>query len=174
MPANRQTGRSVEDRLREVEDRLEIYNLIAAHPPSVDGRAMGYTASVWTEDGEFDRGAGLTSYRGRDQIAGGGARPAMEEAQAGGLCHFAGLPHVAIDGDTAVVISYLQILVMQTQGEPVAVPNHGTSKGYRVHRVVANRWELVRGDDGWKIRRRMLRLIDGTEPPREILRGAFA
>jgi SnoaL-like domain len=165
---------SVEARLRNIEDRLEIYNLIAAHPPSIDGGAAAYTASVWTDDGEFDRGAGLTSHRGRGEIAVGADRPGMREAQKAGLCHFAGLPHITIDGDRATVISYLMLLVVQTQGEPVEVPNHGTSKGHRVHRVVANRWELVRQDAGWKIARRVLRLIDGTEPPREILRGAFA
>jgi hypothetical protein len=33
-----------------LEDRLEIYNLIASHPPSADTGAGDYTASVWTED----------------------------------------------------------------------------------------------------------------------------
>jgi hypothetical protein len=35
--------------------------------------------------------------------------------------------------------------------------------------VVANRWDLVRTPAGWKIKRRTLRLIDGSEPAREIL-----
>jgi hypothetical protein len=173
MTAKRKADRSLEERLQEVEDHIEIYRLIASHPPSVDGRVPAYTASVWTEDGEFDRGEGLDSYRGLAQIAPVAARPAMVKAQEGGLCHFAGLPHIDIDGDTAVVISYLQILVLQTQGEPVDVPLHGNSRGHRVHRVVANRWELVRTDDGWKIKRRVLRLIDGSDAPRQILRGAF-
>lgn len=169
MPENRTT----EARLRDIEDRLEIYQLIAAHPPSIDGGDAAYTASVWTEDGEFDRGAGVTSHRGRADIAVGADRPGMREAQKAGLCHFAGLPHITLDGDRATVISYLMLLVVQTQGEPVEVANHGTSKGHRVHRVVANRWELVRQDGGWKIKRRVLRLIDGTDPSRELLRGAF-
>ena len=29
-------NRSLEDRIRTIEDRLEIYNLIASHPPSAD------------------------------------------------------------------------------------------------------------------------------------------
>ena len=99
--------------------------------------------------------------------------PAHQAAIAGGLAHFTGLPYVAIDGDTAIVISYLQILVPQTQGDPVEVPNHGASKGFRVHRVVANRWELVRTPDGWKFKHRALRLLDGSEPARKILPGAL-
>ena len=29
-------NKSLEDRIRAIEDRLEIYNLIASHPPSAD------------------------------------------------------------------------------------------------------------------------------------------
>jgi hypothetical protein len=38
---------------------------------------------------------------------------------------------------------------------------------------VTNRWELVRTSTGWKIKRRTIRLVDGSEPSREILRGAL-
>jgi hypothetical protein len=55
----------------------------------------------------------------------------------------------------------------------VEVPNHGDSRGYHIHRVVTNRWELVRSKPGWKIKRRTLRLVDGTPPSRELLRGAL-
>jgi hypothetical protein len=99
--------------------------------------------------------------------------PAHQAAIAGGLAHFTGLPHVRIDGDTAVVISYLQILTPNKTGEPVEVPNHGASRGYHIHRVVTNRWDLIRTASGWKIARRTLRLVDGSEPSRDILRGAL-
>ena len=69
--------------------------------------------------------------------------------------------------------SYLQILTPHPTAEPHEVPNHGVSKGFRIHRVAANRWELVRTAAGWKIKRRTVRTIDGSEPPREILRGAL-
>ena len=93
--------------------------------------------------------------------------PQHQAAIQGGIAHFTGLPHVAIDGDSAVVTSYLQILVPQTQGDPVEVPNHGSGKGFRVHRMTANRWELVRTPQGWKFKRRALaparRQRGGTE-----------
>ena len=72
-----------------------------------------------------------------------------------------------------MVTSYLQILTPHPTAEPHEVPNHGVSKGFRIHRVAANRWELERTAGGWKIRRRTVRTIDGSEPPREILRGAL-
>ena len=99
--------------------------------------------------------------------------PAHQAAIAGGLAHFAGLPRIDLDGDRAVVTSYLQILTPHPTAEPHEVPNHGVSNGFRIHRVAANRWELERTAGGWKIRRRTVRTIDGTEPPREILRGAL-
>jgi hypothetical protein len=42
-----------------------------------------------------------------------------------------------------------------------------------VHRVSANRWEFVRTDEGWKIKCRTLRPLDGTKPARDILAGAL-
>lgn len=165
--------RSLEDRIRAIEDRLEIYNLIASHPPSADTGGQEHIAASWVEDGVFDRGEDLSSPRGRDTIASHVRTPEHQAAIARGLAHFTGLPHVVIDGDTAVVISYLQILVPQTQGDPVEVPNHGSSRGFRVHRMTANRWELVRTPQGWKIKRRTLRQLDGSEPARTILRGAL-
>src|SRR5215471_15553844 len=87
--------------------------------------------------------------------------------------HFAGLPYVRVTGDTAFAISYLQILVPDRVGPMFDVPNHGSSRGFHVHRVSANRWEFVRTSEGWKIKRRTLRPLDGTPPAREILAGAL-
>src|SRR4051794_3784854 len=165
-------AQSLEDRIRAIEDRLEIYNLIASHPPSADTGADYYTRAVYVDDGEFDVGRGKAA-TGNAEIAAMTKTPAHQAAIAGGLAHFAGLPGVEIDGDRAVVVSYLQILTPHPTAEPHEVPNHGVSKGYRIHRVAANRWELERTPAGWKIRRRTVRTIDGSEPPREILRGAL-
>jgi hypothetical protein len=165
-------NRSVEERIRAIEDRLEIYNIIASHPPSADIGGDEHIAASWVEDGVFDRGEDPT--RGRAAIAEQVLSPGHQAAIARGLAHFTGLPHVAISGDTAVVTSYLQIVVPQTQGDPVEVPNHGSSKGFRIHRMTANRWELVRTPQGWKIKHRTLRQLDGSEPARSILRQAIA
>jgi hypothetical protein len=165
---------SLEQRISAIEDRLEIYNLIAGHPPSADTGAAAYAEAVYSEDGVFDRGPGLTSATGNTVIGAMLQSPAHQAAIAGGLAHFTGLPHVAVDGDTAVVISYLQILTPNTSGDPIEVPNHGASRGYHIHRVVTNRWDLIRTPSGWKIKRRTLRLVDGSEGSRDLLRGALA
>jgi hypothetical protein len=172
MPQQAQT-RSIEDRLREIEDRLEIYNLIASHPPSADTAARAHIRSIFTEDGVLDLGGDKTA-TGNDAISEMSQRPAHQAAIRGGLAHFAGLPHVTIAGDRAVVTSYLQILAPHPSAEPVEVPAHGVSKGYRIHRVGANRWELARTADGWKIKRRSYRSLDGTDGALDILRQALA
>ncbi len=165
--------RTLEDRLRAVEDRLEILNLIASHPPSADTGADHYVRTIYLDDGVIDLGGGKAA-TGKDAVAAVVKTPGHQAAIAGGLAHFAGLPHIVLDGDEAVVTSYLQILAPHPTAEPVEVPNHGSSKGFRVHRVAANRWELVRTNSGWKIKRRTVRSLDGTEPARDLLRRAVA
>ena len=164
---------TLEHRIKAIEDRLEIYNLIAGHPPSADTGADYYAAAVYTEDGVFDRGADLSGATGNTAIAASLKSEGHQAAIAGGLAHFTGLPHIQLDGDTATVTSYLQILTSNKSGPSIEVPNHGSSRGYHIHRVVTNRWELVRTSKGWKIKCRSLRLVDGSEPSREILRGAL-
>ena len=163
---------SLQQRIRAIEDHLQIYNLIASHPPSADTAAKSYIHDIFTEDAVLDLG-GTKTATGNATISEMSQRHAHQDAIHGGLAHFTGLPHVAIDGDTAVVTSYLQILVPQTQGEPVAVPNHGSGKGFRVFRMTANRWELLRTPQGWKFKHRSSRQLDGSEGARKILRGAL-
>jgi hypothetical protein len=49
-------ARTIDDRIRAIEDRLEIYNLIAGHPPSADTGADYYTRAVYADHGELDLG----------------------------------------------------------------------------------------------------------------------
>ena len=130
--------RTLEDRIRAIEDRLEIYNLIAGHPPSADTGADYFTRAVYVEDGELDLGRGK-AMAGNEAIAAVTRTPAHQAAIAGGLAHFAGLPRIELDGDRAVVTSYLQILTPHPTAKPHEVSNHGVSNGFRIHRVAANR-----------------------------------
>jgi hypothetical protein len=165
---------TLEQRIREIEDRLEIYNLIASHPPSADTGVRDHVMTAWTEDGEFDRGAAFGGPVRQRTAPGGVDNPEHMRAIEQGLAHFAGLPYVRVDGDTAFAISYLQILVPDRVGPEFDVPNHGKARGFHVHRISANRWDFVRTAEGWRIKRRRLRALDGSAPAREILRGTFA
>ena len=164
---------SLEDRLRAVEDRLAIFHLIASHPPAADTGTDRYYREAFVADGEMDLGGGKGA-RGNDTIGALVKTPEHEAAIAGGLCHFAGLPRVEIKGDSAVALSYLQIITPDRQAAPREVSGHGSTTGFRIHRVGANRWELKRGKDGWKVVRRTLRPLDGTDDARALLREAIA
>jgi hypothetical protein len=166
-------GRSLEDRLRAVEDQLAILHLIASHPPAADSGTAAYYRNAFVPDAVTDLGGGKAA-RGNDEIGAMVERPEHQAAIAGGLAHFGGLPRIDINGDTAVVTSYLQILTPDTAAEPVVLSGHGSSRSFRIHRVGASRWELVRTPQGWKILRRELRTLDGSAEAREILRRVFA
>jgi hypothetical protein len=125
-----EAGRSMEDRVRAIEDRLEIYNLIASHPASADTASHAYIRSIFVEDAVLDLGGAKTA-RGHQAISEMPQRPEHHQAIKAGLAHFAGLPHVTIDGDRAVATSYLQILAAHPSAEPIEVPAHGASRGYR-------------------------------------------
>jgi hypothetical protein len=159
-----------ERRLRDVEDKLDIYELIAAHPPSADTGSADYTISVYRDDGVFDRGSGLDGAEGAEAIAAFIRRPEHAVAISGGLAHYTGLALIALKGERAVVTSYLMIVHLDHQGSPRDLPNHGVSTGYRIHRAVVNRWELVRSDGSWKIVRRTLLPVDGSTEHRQLLR----
>ena len=165
---------SLEDRVRAVEDRLAIFHLIASHPPAADTGTDRYYREAFVAEGEMDLGGGKGA-RGNDSIGALVKTPEHQAAIAGGLCHFAGLPRVEIDGDSAVAVSYLQIITPDRQAAPREVSGHGTTTGFRIHRVGANRWELKRGKDGgWKVVRRTLRPLDGSDDARSLLRTAIA
>ncbi|MGE5271678.1 MAG: nuclear transport factor 2 family protein [Thiohalocapsa sp.] len=117
------SSETLEQRIRLIEDRLEIYNLIAGHPPSADTGAGDYTVSVWTEDGVFDRGDEFAKPTGAAAIAATSSSPEHHRAIEAGIAHFAGLPYVRVSGDTAFAISYIQILVPDRVGPVFEVPN---------------------------------------------------
>jgi len=167
------TDRTLEDRLRAVEDTLAIYHLIASHPPAADTGTDRYYRDAFAGDAVIDLGGGKTA-NGSETIAGVVKTPAHQAAIAGGLCHFAGLPRVELDGDRATATSYLQIITPDKDGVPKELSGHGTSTGFRIHRVGANRWELQRTKDGWKVTRRTLRPLDGNDEARALLRQALA
>ena len=171
--STRQADNTLEDRLRAVEDTLAIFHLIASHPPAADTGTEEYYRNAFMPDGTMDLGGGKGA-TGNAAIGAIVKTPEHQTAIAGGLCHFAGLPRVELNGDTAVATSYLQIITPHKGAPPVEVSGHGTSSGFRIHRAGANRWELKRTKDGWKVTRRTLRPLDGSEGARDILRQAFS
>jgi hypothetical protein len=160
---------TLEQRLALVEDKLAIYDLIAAHPLSADTGYGPFFSTLYTADAVFDRGTAAPGATGRDKLIDLVESEAHEAALSGGLAHFGNLPRIELDGDTAVVTSYLMLVRFNRHGPETALPNHGLSRGHEIFRVLVNRWEAVRTDAGWRIRSRQLFPMDGTPPARKLL-----
>jgi SnoaL-like domain len=77
-----------------------------------------------------------------------------------GCAHVQTAPLVRVDGDRASVITYSQVYLH-------------SEEGHAVWRVSANQWECGRTPEGWRITRRVNRLIDGTGESHAILTRGF-
>ncbi|MEU2255182.1 nuclear transport factor 2 family protein [Nocardia xishanensis] len=143
-----------ERRLRRVEDELAIGQLVARYGPAVDAAAADAAAELWTEDGSYDVEGWFMD--GRDEV-----RAMVRSAEHRGLVergctHFLGPVATVIEGDRATAVCE-SLLVVHRDGRFV------------VARAGANRFELTRTADGWKIQRRVTRALDGTPESRDLL-----
>jgi hypothetical protein len=145
----------LEQRLRRVEDQLEIINLVASYGPLVDSGDGDGAAALWTRDGVYDVDTGI--YEGHDGLAAMVHSPPHQKLIERGCAHLTTTPRVAVQGDTAVAVTHSQLLVRSRTGN------------YDVVRATAHRWELVRTADGWRVERRTSRLLDGGEAARSLL-----
>jgi hypothetical protein len=69
-------------------------------------------------------------------------------------------PLITVDGDRAVALCYLQLVVHR-------------DGGFAVARQSANRWDLERGPGGWRVVRRTTRLLDGRPQSGELFAEAL-
>jgi len=164
----------LEDRINVIEDKLSIYDLIAAHPPSADTGDAEYTQAVYTEDAVFYRGPDIEGARGLPALTNLFRRPEHGQAIAGGLAHFCSLPLIELRDNEAFVTSYLLLLYLNHDGKVHNLPNHGPSQGYLVHRVVVNRWQLVKVAGNWKIKSRLILPADGSREHLSLLTQGLA
>ncbi len=136
-------------RLRALEDREAIRNLVASYGPLADSGDSQGVAALWTEDGVYVVG-GMGEARGRQAIAALIDGPIHRGLMAQGCAHLLGPVAIQLDGDTATAWGHSLVF-------------RGVGEAFEVYRVSANLWRLVRGEDGWRVRRRENRLLDGSD-----------
>ncbi len=163
---------SLETRLRAVEDKLAIYDLLAIQPPLSDSGASESTGSLFSRDGEFalPDGRGSLSVSDIERFM---RTDDYRRILDGGLAHFSSHPLVRVHKDSAVAFNYLQLLLPRQDGEMRSVPGLGASKGYFVLRVAICRWDIVRTANGWRVRKRTAQTLDGSPAAQALLKEAL-
>jgi ketosteroid isomerase-like protein len=141
---------ALEARLRLVEDKEKIKEVLARYGYNADlGRSEEYV-DVWTDDGLYDLGA--VKYAGKAQIREmitsptGMHKTQIENRSLHTVCNL----HIGVEGDTAWAEGYSIVFV---KGEGGVKP---LTAGY-------NHWDFVRAGDGWLMTRRLRRDVGGEE-----------
>jgi hypothetical protein len=110
-----------------------------------------------TRDGIYD--LGVSQWRGQAEIEAMLAGAEHQDLLAAGCAHQVSAPCVELEGDTATVTCYQQ-LVRRRAGR------------FEIHHMSANKLDLVRTAEGWRIARRTSRLLDGRPDARALLAGS--
>ena len=144
----------LEQRLARLEDERDIVALVASYGPLVDAGRADEVASMWTEDGIYDVDEVYMGDQAaiHDMVTG----EAHQGLIHGGATHFLGPAHVSVTGDTARAVCHSILLV------------HRKGRYYPV-RSGANLFHLVRTGEGWRVKRRTTRALDGSGESRALL-----
>jgi uncharacterized protein (TIGR02246 family) len=143
-------ARSVEERLRAVEDRLAIAQLVCGYGYAIDGCNAEAVGSFYAEDGIYAV-AGSSTWQGRDAVAGIAASSGHLDLVAAGCAHISTNPFIVLDGDRAVATCHTM------------VASKGPD-GYFIYRLSASRLNLSRKPEGgWQIDHRQNYLLDGAK-----------
>ncbi|ARS28403.1 nuclear transport factor 2 family protein [Sphingomonas sp. KC8] len=142
-------------RLRALEDREAIRAVIAAYGPAVDSGDSAGAANLWAADGQYDVG-GMGVSKGHDAIRALFDGDIHQQLIAEGAAHVLSPVHIDLADDTATATGYS--CVFRWDGQD-----------FGVYRVAANRWELRREGDTWRVTRRVNRLLNGTAEARGLL-----
>jgi len=145
----------IAERLRGLEDREAIRDLIARYGPLADAGNAEAVASLWSEDGSYAVG-GMGEACGHAAIAALISGPLHQSLLADGCAHVLTSPAIDLEGDRALARCH-SVVFRHDDGEWVPV------------RASANRWLLRRGPDGWRVLRRENALLDGSLAARMLL-----
>jgi hypothetical protein len=147
---------SIEERLRAVEDRLAIFQVVCGYGYAVDGLNAEAVGSCYVEDGVYAIGD-IGAYDGREQIAAITRDPGHLKLVRTGCAHMSTLPHVVISGDEAIATCHTMVATR-------------SGDGFVIWRLSASRLKLARESEGhWQIVHRQNHLLDGKPAGPELL-----
>lgn len=150
----------LEAQLLALQDHVAICQIIARYGPladSADTYERGLkVGALWAEDGVYELAEGWAG-QGPQGIAGLLDNDVHRALVHDGAAHIPSAPHVTLDGDRATAINYSRVYKHE-------------DRTFVVWRVSVNHWTLARTDDGWKVTRRINRLLDGSDDAQAVLR----
>jgi hypothetical protein len=144
----------LEAKVKDLEDQAAVLRLVCTWGPAVDSGRSREAGALWDESGVLE--SDLSRLEGPSAVTAMVESDGQQALIRQGCAHVQSAPIVAIDGDTGVVTSYSQVFLH-------------ADEGHRVWRVSANRWECRRTPAGWRLTKRVNRVIDGSPGPRELL-----
>jgi len=151
--------RALDARVQELEDQLAILRVINSWGPAVDTGSSEAAARLFTADGALE--SDLSRLEGPAAVETMVESYGQQSLIRRGCAHVQTAPMISVDGDRATAIAYSQVY-LHSEG------------GHEVWRVSANQWEFRRTPEGWRVTRRLNRVIDGSPESQEILRRAVA
>ena len=147
---------SIEDRLRALEDRQAIYQVVCGYGYAVDGLNVEAVGSFYVDDGIYAVGD-IGEMKGRETIEAITRDPGHLGYVAAGCAHISTLPYVVIEGDRAVATCHTMVNM------------HGEN-GFFIGRLSASRIQLARqGGGGWKIVHRQNYMLNGDPAGSQLL-----
>jgi hypothetical protein len=146
--------KSLEARVRLLEDETAVLRLVFSWGPAVDTGSADEAGALWDETGVLE--SDLSRLEGPASVVAMVQSEGQQSLIRQGCAHVQSAPMTVIDGDSAVVTTYSQVYL------------HAEA-GHQVWRVSANRWECRRTAEGWRLTRRVNRVIDGSPDSRALL-----
>jgi ketosteroid isomerase-like protein len=149
---------ALEARVHQLEDQVAIYQLLSTYGAAADGASVKAMTDLWTEDAVYD--AQIVAFNSRDEILAMLTGEMHQNIIKTGAGHVIGMPTVRINGDTAEAICCARLY--RKDGD-----------NFRAWRVTACRWDLVRTPAGWRIKKRVNKVLNGAEDARALLRSGI-
>jgi SnoaL-like domain len=145
---------TLEAKVQGLEDQAAILRLVCRWGPAVDTGSSREAGALWDETGVLE--SDLSRLHGPSEVTAMVESDGQQALIRQGCAHVQSAPVVTVDGDTGVVTSYSQVF-LRSEDE------------HRIWRVSANRWECRRTPSGWRLTKRVNRVLDGSPEPRDVL-----
>jgi hypothetical protein len=152
-------------RLQLAEDQLEIIRLLNSYGPLVDSGESLAAARLWIKGGVYNIGGVGPRKSPEDLVAIYDDKKGHQALIHNGSAHLTATPRITVNGDTAEAVAYS--FMIKKEGDNY----HGLR--WTFMRASANAWTLVRTPEGWRIKERYNRPLDGSKESHDTLRRAL-